>query len=514
MSRIMPMASCIALLAIASGSGLAQVPPDPGQAGPYAVGQVTVTITNPNTGSQLATAIYYPSSGTSVDPSGAPYATLVFAPGFLASLVGTTSTYPGNGRHLASWGYIVAIPSFPSEDVEVRASDVQYLFSYLEAENANPGSRFFRQMDTSRLGMAGHSLGGVSTMMVAARDSRIKAGVALDPAYRPPFVGSGWDPNKDALHITVPLAVIGAPTQTCNADGVYNDIYPLVGSYHKAKLVIANGSHCDFMDTDNSLARAGCYLVCGGSFSQDRLRLVERYTAAWFNYYLRGEAEYYTYVYGSKADEDIQAGRMTRDVQTAPLGLSATGQPGAVTLNWTSSDYPVVAGYNIYRRQQSGSYPSVPYAQVGRVSSFVDADVVPGQRYFYVLRSRDTAGNEHQPSNEVSGVPGDTLTQTITPTLIPTVPETATSTPTSTATPTLTPTASGTGTRTPTATTTPILSPTATATSTPSVTTTATSTATTTRTSTRIPTSTATPKAGGLKHKEYMSLIAASGERL
>jgi predicted dienelactone hydrolase len=77
--------------------------------------------------------IYYPSSVSGVDPGGAPYATLVFAHGFLAS----PSGYTGHGEHLASWGYIVAIPDFPDEDTEIRTSDIQHLFSYLEAENAN-----------------------------------------------------------------------------------------------------------------------------------------------------------------------------------------------------------------------------------------------------------------------------------------------------------------------------------------------------------------------------------------
>jgi hypothetical protein len=79
-----------------------------------------------------------------------------------------------------------------------------------------------------------------------------------------------------------------------------------------------------------------------------------------------------------------------------------------VRLTWTLYNHPIIAGYNIYRSQRSGSYPGIPYAQVGRVSSYVDTHVVPGRRYFYVLRSRDAAGNEHQPSDEVSAVPAGT----------------------------------------------------------------------------------------------------------
>nr|WP_042186950.1 hypothetical protein [Kibdelosporangium sp. MJ126-NF4]CTQ91079.1 Putative lipase [Kibdelosporangium sp. MJ126-NF4] len=66
------------------------------------------------------------------------------------------------------------------------------------------------RIDTSRIGMAGHSAGGVATIHALAGDKRVKAGVSLDgPIYRPvdvatPFAlltspigeqgwGAGWD---------------------------------------------------------------------------------------------------------------------------------------------------------------------------------------------------------------------------------------------------------------------------------------------------------------------------------
>jgi len=340
--------------------------------------------------------IHYPSSGGGVDPRGAPYPALVFAHGFMAPRSG----YAGYGEHLGSWGYIVAIPSFPDDDA--RAADVQYLFSYLEAENARGSSPFFQMIDTDRFGMAGHSLGGMSTLMVAARDDRINmAGVPLDPAGG---MLSSWDYETEAPSITAPIVVIGAPAQLCNSQAEYDDWYPYIGAIHKARFVIVGGTHCDFMNTDDEGQTEACGWLCG-EYNAERSAIAERYTTAWFNYYLRLDTDYYTYLYGDEADEDIQAGLITRSVQTAPRDVVATGQLDAVALNWTLYEHPIIAGYNIYRSQQSGNYSSTPYAQVGRESSYEDMDVVPGQRYYYVLRSRDAAGNEHQPSDEVSAVP-------------------------------------------------------------------------------------------------------------
>jgi hypothetical protein len=109
-------------------------------------------------------------------------------------------------------------------------------------------------------------------MMVAARDGRIKAAVALDPAGNP---FDGWAYEAKAPHIGAPLAVIGASSQLCNVNAVYNDWYPHVGAAHKAKFVIANGSHCDIMDTDDRLQVWLCSRLCG-QFSQERLELAER----------------------------------------------------------------------------------------------------------------------------------------------------------------------------------------------------------------------------------------------
>jgi dienelactone hydrolase len=392
---LVPMAISIALLVLALYSVRAQPLQDPGQPGPYSTASVTMTTTNPGTGSELVTNIYYPESGGGVDPSGAPYPMLVFARGFLAS----PSGYVGYGEHLGSWGYIVAIPDFPTENREIRASDIQHLFSYLEAENSNGASPFFQMIDADRFGLAGHSLGGLGTLMVASRDARINmAGVPLDPADSP---FSSWDYAAESPNITAPLVVIAAPAQPCNNQAAYNDIYPHIGATHKAKFIVANGTHCDFMNTDDTRQTDACGIFCG-EYSPERSAIAERYTTAWFNYYLRLDTDYYTYLYGAQADADIQAGLITRTADTAPRDVAATGGFRAVEVSWTVYEHPIITGYNVYRSQQSGNYSDTPHAQVRRSSSYTDTDVVPGQEYFYVVRSRDAGGNEHEASNEVS----------------------------------------------------------------------------------------------------------------
>jgi pimeloyl-ACP methyl ester carboxylesterase/fibronectin type 3 domain-containing protein len=392
---MIPVAIAIAVLVLVLYTVGAEPLQDPGQPGPHTTASITITTTNPSTGSVLVTDLYFPGSGGGVDPDGAPYPTLVFARGFMAS----PSGYTGYGEHLGSWGYIVAIPDFTDEDHEIRASDIRHLFSYLEAENSNEVSLFFQKIDSDRFGLAGHSLGGLSTMMVASRDARINmAGVPLDPAgseFNP------WDYTPELPNTTAPLVVIGAPAQLCNNQAEYNDMYPYIGATHRAKFVISDSSHCDFMNTDDTGQTGLCGILCG-AYSPERSAIAERYTTAWFNYYLRLDSDYYTYLYGAEADADIQAGVISRTVDTAPREVTAMGGFRAVEIGWTLYQHPVITGYNIYRSLESGNYPDTPHAQVGRSSSYTDTDVIPGQEYYYVVRSRDGGGNEHEASDEIS----------------------------------------------------------------------------------------------------------------
>lgn len=430
--RWVSLVVCIALLLGTSAGARSEPVSDPGDPGPYTTGSITLTVTNPVNGDEITTDVYYPSAGDEIAPGDAPYPALVFARGFMSS----SGNYAGNGRHLASWGYVVLVADFPSEDlltedIEARAADVQYLLSYLEAENANAASVFYNCIDTARFGLLGHSLGGLTTLMVSARDPRVQVAVALDPVNPAEPMGTPWDFAPEAPQVDAALAVIGAPSQTCNNSANYNSMYPVVGSDHKALWVIDGASHCDFVDFTSSLESLLCYLLCGGQHSAERVQLARRYTTAWLNYYLREQPEYFRYLYGEDAEADIQAHLVTRDAQTAPRNFTAVGQPNAVLLSWSLPAYPIIAGYNIYRSTQSGEYPGVSVA-AGRVPTYQDLDVAGGTRYYYVVRSRDSAGNEHQSSVEVSAVPTDSA------------PPTATVTPTATATPTATTTPNGT----------------------------------------------------------------------
>ena len=73
-----------------------------------------------------------------------------------------------------------------------------------------------------------------------------------------------------------------------------------------------------------------------------------------------------------------------------------------VSLSWTASTSPGVAGYNVYRSQTSGSgYTKINSALVPSLA-YNDSSVTPGQTYYYVATAVSTGGVESAYSNEAS----------------------------------------------------------------------------------------------------------------
>ena len=368
-------------------------PDFPQATGPCQVGVKTVTADG------LDFGIYFPQNNCSEDLL-APYPAVAFAHGFsffgLSDGAGDNS---GNGTELASWGYIVAVPTLP-DDAEARIKRIVQVLDFLEAANDDASSFLYQQVDPSRFAAAGHSLGGSTALAVGARDRRIKAVVALDPVYHARTIANGeypiWDPALEGPNITAPTSILGAQSDACNSEADYEEIYPVVGSTHRASYEIIGASHCVFADPGN----AGCDLLCGGIAGPEKTQLSQKYMTAWLNYYLQRQPQFFGYLYGAQADADISAGRIKRLKSTSPENFSAQGLPGVIKLDWTVYEQGMISGYHIYRRLPGQPFPSAPYAYPGLVSGYWDTQAAGGQPYIYMLRSYDPAGNQHDKSAE------------------------------------------------------------------------------------------------------------------
>ncbi len=380
-SAFLIVATLLAIAGPATGYAAQAVPPDPGLPGPFAVAQEDFTLQT------LGATVFYPAANGTV-AEGGPFPGLVLGHGFARS----RAQHVNNGVFLASHGYIVITVNFPNPlapDFNAWAAQISAALDWMEAQNTDPLSPFFNQIDTDRFGVLGHSAGGMATWVAASQDSRIKATMPLDPVP-----ATGADLAALGAAVTNPSGWTGAPGSSCNANASYNQFYPLVQASHKAQYIVADGTHCDFEDPTNVL----CTLVCGGA-SEARRQIWRRYTVSWLNYYLKGDTDYYYYIIGAGLVDDLAAGRLTNTtaLNTRPRDASAQNEPdgGAIALTWLPYPVTPVAGYEVYRRLLPDPTP-VLVASIGVIGSYRDAGLPAGQ-YEYALLSRDTAGNPHQP---------------------------------------------------------------------------------------------------------------------
>lgn len=96
----------------------------------------------------------------------------------------------------------------------------------------------------------------------------------------------------------------------------------------------------------------------------------------------------------------------------APQGLEVVlipaqpGVPAHLELSWAVSPENDVAGYNVYRSEQSGTKGTRQNTELLLTPAFRDMNVASGRHYFYTVTAVDRSGNESDASVTVSiGVP-------------------------------------------------------------------------------------------------------------
>jgi dienelactone hydrolase len=121
--------------------------------------------------------------------AGAPYPLILFSHG----VTGTPEAYQSLLSDLARAGYVVAAPAYPLSngdtpggatvsDLGNQPADASFVIDRVLADTQT-GGRLQGLVDPERIGAAGHSLGGFTTMELtfndACRDPRVKAAVML-----------------------------------------------------------------------------------------------------------------------------------------------------------------------------------------------------------------------------------------------------------------------------------------------------------------------------------------------
>ena len=178
-----------------------------------------------------------------------PQPLLIYSHGFMSSRIGGTHI----AEHLASLGYIVAAPDFPLthfnapkpqlvKDVVNQPGDVSFIIDQLLARSRTQGDALYGAIDERRIAVAGLSLGGMTTSLVAFHptmgDPRIAAAVSIaGPSFM--FTPAFYQ------HHRLPFMMIASPIDAMVS---YPDnALPIVHDVNDAVLVsITDASHAGF----------------------------------------------------------------------------------------------------------------------------------------------------------------------------------------------------------------------------------------------------------------------------
>lgn len=263
---------------------------------PVGVTRVEWVNTTGSGSAKLTSLVHYPALVAGVDTPVAPRAggwpVVVFLHGYGAY----ASNYATLGNAWASRGYVVVLSDTSLTDWYQQPLDGRALHTAVVAAHSDSREPFFGALDTSRIALAGHSMGGASTVSVLAQNPGYQCGFVVAPAM--PVIASAND-------VTVPFGVIAGlgdwiTPPAAHASPIYTGVdedaplkfYHLLDSSadHGNIIALFGGSHPAFqhtVDTGDAFLQH-CFgfdvraleKVCGPAAEQAPLMFASSFDAA------------------------------------------------------------------------------------------------------------------------------------------------------------------------------------------------------------------------------------------
>lgn len=266
------------------------------QPGPFAYQSIEVADTaTPGFG---AATIYHPT-----DQSQGAYGGIVLFPGFTS----TRAALDWYAQRLASHGFVVlnANTNNPFDFPASRGNQMLAAIDYLRSD-----SDVASQVDGTRIGVAGHSMGGGGSLEAIADDPSIDAAVPLTP----------WNTDKTWDEVTTPTLIIGAENDTiASTTGHSIPFYEsLPQGTERAYLELNDGLH-SAPTSDNAT--------------------ISLYSVAWFKRYVDGDTRYTQFICpGPGVTAEISDYRSACSAGATCNGLAVTVDIGSGQLPTAGDD--------------------------------------------------------------------------------------------------------------------------------------------------------------------------------
>jgi acetyl esterase/lipase len=204
-------------------------------------------------------------------PTGAgPFPTVALGHGFVMG----KGTMEGLGRALAEAGLLTVAPEFPAlgncGDSD-HARNGRILLAAIDQQVA------LGLVDGTRVGVGGHSAGGLSALLAAGQRA-MQVVVLLDP------VDANGEGLAQAATVLAPTFFINAEPTVCSAQ---NNSAPWYAPKPapKARLRVVGSNHCEPEEPLNPL----CTLTCGATWTSERAAKFKTSASAFFRRYLLGQ---------------------------------------------------------------------------------------------------------------------------------------------------------------------------------------------------------------------------------
>jgi predicted alpha/beta-hydrolase family hydrolase len=234
---------------------------------------------------------------------------VLFSPGFLLS----GRAYQGTAKLLASHGIAVALLTYDvnlfNADHRALALDLRFVLGALPERAAARGVR----LDPERVGLAGHSLGGKLSFLVAADERAVRAVAGLDPV-------DGGPPGADdpvrfpraadrMADIAVPKLLLGAErggearfgTPCAPREANYERLFERATA-RAWEVTQLGAGHMDYLDDPN--CGFACSLCVPGTDPARARTTAQTYLVLFFRAHLLGEED----ELGVRLAEDEAAG--------------------------------------------------------------------------------------------------------------------------------------------------------------------------------------------------------------
>jgi dienelactone hydrolase len=285
------LALTCAVLVTGPSSAAPVAPADPAAPGSYAVGHADLTVSA--SGRSFSARVWYPATtpGASAPVAAGAHPALAFGHGFFQDV----SKYASTLQHWASWGVIGVAPKtqgglLPSHTA--FADDLNAALTWLTAQNTTTGSPFSGRVDTARLGLSGHSMGGGAALLAASRNPAVRTVTTLAAAETNPSAVTA------SAALTVPAQYVGGSSDTVAGVTDHQEKMYNAKPAPTQLRVITGGFHCGFEDS-------GGFGCDSGTITRTaQLSLTRGVTTAWLLYHLAGDTTLYDRVWGAAAQQD------------------------------------------------------------------------------------------------------------------------------------------------------------------------------------------------------------------